>query len=260
MEILFQLQDVSLSAANISILRNISMSVPLGATSLIMGPAGGGKSSLIKILAGLNPPDAGSVTVNGRDYSHMSPQESQQFRTWTGFVFQDAALWANQSVLNNVMMPLLHHAPYYNRSLARTRAIALIRRMGYNEDVDLRPSDLSAGEQKLISFARAMIMDPMIHFMDAPLDMIDTGSIRRVINLIQELKRNHRTLIIVSDRNDLCCEVADYVYILKDGELVDWGDIASLAGRWPDCLEPLDTPAWNRLEKRGIMKGQGTRT
>lgn len=254
METLFTVEHLSIYVGEHALLKDLNLKIPLGKTSMLMGASGSGKSTLLKTMAGLVPPDEGNIRVNGRDYRDMSERESQEFRAWAGFVFQDAALWANQSILDNVAMPLFHHAPYFNRSLARQRAEELIRKLGYKERIDLRPSDLSIGEQKLIGFARAQMMDPPIYFMDGPLDMLDAAGTRRIIALLHELKKQHRTLIIAGDQNDLCCEIADFVYVLQNGKLEQWGELEDLVAAWPESLDKLEGSAWTKLEKRGFKR------
>ncbi len=253
MESLIELIDVTVRIGDAEILSHVNLKVPLGKTSFLLGPAGSGKSTLIKVMAGLVPVSEGKVLINGGNYQDMSNQEMEQFRSYAGFVFQDSALWGNQNILNNMILPIRYHAPHINLNLITQKAKNLLKKVGFSDELTARPAELSHGEQKLVGLARSLMTDPMIVFMDSPLSLVDTSSIRRIVAFLMELKAAHRTLILVNDRVEFTCEAADYVYILNEGRLAQWGSLEELVPQWPDYLEPFNNAALTHLRKRNLV-------
>ena len=161
-----ELTGIKASSGSFEILCGVDIAFCEGKTSVVLGTAGSGKSTLIKTAAGLVVPDEGRVSFRGRNIFGFNRNEEMALRAASGFVFQDAALWANTSILNNVFMPLMVHKPWMGQSEMAETARLLLARLGYTEGMALRPADLSTGEQKLISIARAIIHEPSVIFME----------------------------------------------------------------------------------------------
>jgi ABC-type transporter Mla maintaining outer membrane lipid asymmetry ATPase subunit MlaF len=198
-----------------------------------MGGAGSGKSVLLKTAAGIALPDEGEVLFRGVSLSRMSDREELAFRKASGFVFQDAALWANQSLYDNLALPArLHESRWSAAEVDRAvrRAADLV---GYTDDLRVRPSELSAGERKLVGLARALVLDPELLFMDDPTSSLDEAGALRVSDILLALKARGRSVLVTSDVSDLASRCADSVAVILAGSLAVSGTLAEAAS-WTD--------------------------
>lgn len=237
-----ELREVSALRGGFEALRGVSLSFPEGAATFIMGSAGSGKSVLLKTAAGIRLPSGGEVLYKGKSLARMSAREEAAFRKGSGFVFQDAALWANQSLFENLSLPArLHEGSWGKPEVERAvrRAAELV---GYAEDLGVRPAELSSGERRLIGLARALVLDPPLVFMDDPMAELDEEAAERVLGILAALKERGRSLVVVSSSSECVSRFADRVVALKDGqalasgsydEATSWADgaVRSVTGR-----------------------------
>ncbi|MFH2114895.1 MAG: ATP-binding cassette domain-containing protein [Spirochaetota bacterium] len=245
-----ELSGVRASSGSYEIISGVDIPFHEGKTSVVLGTAGSGKSTLIKTAAGLVVPDEGRVCFRGQDIFGFNRSEEIAFRAASGFVFQDAALWANQTILNNVFMPLRVHKPWMGQSEMAEKARVLLTRLGYAEGMALRPADLSTGEQKLVSIARAIIHEPAVVFMDDPVSNLDEEAADRVYGVIEELRAQGRTLIIGANNSELAYRFADYLGVIKGGRIAIFGTYEqTVAG-----AEEAMSASISRLRARGGRK------
>jgi len=199
----------------------------------LFGSAGSGKSSLLKVAAGIVPPERGEVLVEGRSLADLSRSEEAAFRRRCGFVFQDAALWSNMSLRDNIAFPLRVHEP----GLPRAEVEAAVRRaaeaVGFEKGLEARPSDISVGQHHLIGLARALVLDPDLLFLDEPLASLDETEGLRVIDLVAESRRRGRTILTASGSNELAFRVADGIGVIRAGRMEAWGSYEE-ARLWKD--------------------------
>lgn len=185
------------------ILTDVSFSLAPGEAAVIMGPSGSGKSSLLYILGALEPPTAGTVTLDGRNPFQLAPSELAAFRnTEVGFVFQDHCLLPQCTVLENVLIPTLigrlRVARKANRRDKETdRAQALIEQVGLGDRVDHRPGELSGGEKQRVALARALIREPRLVLCDEPTGNLDRVSADTVTSLLLDLHARLNTMLLV---------------------------------------------------------------
>ncbi len=227
------LAEVGVRLGEYEVLKDVSASFPEGKSTFIVGKAGSGKSTLLKTAAGLIVPDRGKVFRGDRDLARMTRAEEAAFRRESAFAFQDGALWANQSIYSNLTLPLAVHEPLLPKAEADRRVKDAVRRVGYAESIALRPAELSAGEQKLVSLARALMLDPSLLFMDEPTASIDEDSVERVLEIMAERRKAGATIIAVSHRARLVAELADYLCFVSDGKIAAFGpaeEVAQLVG------------------------------
>jgi lipoprotein-releasing system ATP-binding protein len=179
----------------LTVLSDVSFSLTPGEAAAVMGPSGAGKSSLLYLLGALEPPSAGTVTLDGKNPFLLAPRELAAFRNASiGFVFQDHCLLPQCSVLENVLIPTLV-APGANG--ATTRARELIDRVGLGDRIDHRPGELSGGERQRVAIARAMIREPRLLLCDEPTGNLDRASADNVAALLLDLHRLQNTILIV---------------------------------------------------------------
>jgi ABC-type transporter Mla maintaining outer membrane lipid asymmetry ATPase subunit MlaF len=229
MSILYELIDVSVLLGNTKVLKNISVVFPDRMVSCIVGKAGSGKSILLKTLALLMIPCSGKILFRGKNLLHTNVAEEKEFRNISSFVFQDAALWANQSIYTNLALPLSVHCPELSKHEMDERIKDVVQRVGYTAGLAVRPADLSIGEQKLVSLARALIYNPSLLFLDEPTASLDHNAVQCITALLQEEKQKGTTLIIATHDEDLIATIGDYLCIMTDGTVSASGDIEQVA-------------------------------
>jgi ABC-type transporter Mla maintaining outer membrane lipid asymmetry ATPase subunit MlaF len=234
-------------------LREVSLTLAKGETLFAMGVAGSGKSVLLKTAAGIAFPAEGEVLFRGKSLAKMSEREEAAFRKASGFVFQDAALWANQSLYDNLALPVRLHEPRWSKAeveKAVLRAVDLVR---YDQDLRARPAELSTGERKLVGLARALVLDPELLFMDDPTAGLDESSAALVPEIVASLKARGRSILVASASSDFASRCADSVAVIigktvfasgSYAEAAAWTDprVRSVTGRLK-AREP-QAPAW----------------
>ncbi|GHV61325.1 hypothetical protein AGMMS49587_05140 [Spirochaetia bacterium] len=217
---ILELKDVSFFAQNRSIVEDFSWRYEEGKTTALAGPSGGGKSTVLKLSAGLLVPGRGEVCFRGKNIAHMSHKENLEFRAEAAFVFQDSALWANQNLLQILELPLQIHFPRMSAAERGKRIEEVLKEVGYKKEMAIRPSMLSMGEQKLIAFARAMICRPRLLFLDEWTESLDGSAAGRLVNLVKSRQEAHDTVIFVSHDLRIIRDLADQVLMIQDGKLL----------------------------------------
>lgn len=218
-----ELRSVTTFSGGYQILKDVSVSFIEGATTAVLGSAGSGKSALLKTAAGLVVPDSGSVLFRGASLASFSEDEERYFRSRTSFVFQDSALWANQTILNNIALPLRVHRHWMGESEIAERIREVLARVGYDEGLALRPAELSAGEQKLVSIARALVLDPELVFLDEPASGLDEDAKERVQEVLDSLRDAGKSVLLVTNDMGWVHRVADRIVIIRDGRIAAAG-------------------------------------
>jgi len=226
---IIELKKITVMVMGYTVLSELSVAFPEGEVTCIVGKAGSGKSTLLKAAAGLVIPQWGQVFFRGKDLGRMNSAEELNFRKKAAFGFQDAALWANQSIYNNLSLPMVLHNPGLSKTESDRRIKMAVQTVGYNEGLAFRPADLSMGEQKLISLARALILEPELLFLDEPTASLDEDSVDRLINILKNLKTQGRSMIIVSHDGRLIAELADRLCVVAQGSIAGFGTVDQVA-------------------------------
>ena len=243
------LDQVRVVSGAFTVVEQASAMFPPGKCSVLMGVAGSGKSTILKTAAGLTVPESGQVLMNGLDINTFSRKDELRFRSLSGFVFQDAALWQDTSAFQNVAMPLRIHQPDLDPKALYAKVDSMIRKTGFTDNSNLRPAELSTGEQKLLSLARALVHEPRLVFMDNPTANIDEDSIERLYTIIEELKDQEVTLIIATNISEIAYRFADFLGVIRDGKILAFGE-------YEDTLNKVEMILSNSLSK---LKARGRR-
>jgi putative ABC transport system ATP-binding protein len=198
-------------------LRGVSLEVPAGQFTAVMGPSGSGKSTLMHLLAGLDAPDAGSVHIAGRDITRMSDRELTKLRrAHIGFVFQSFNLLPTLTAEENVALPLA----IAGRKPDRAVLDALLERMGLADRRRHRPAQLSGGQQQRVAVARALIAQPTVLFADEPTGNLDSTAGAGVLALLRDaVDADGQTTVMVT-HDARAAATADRVLFLADGRIV----------------------------------------
>jgi ABC-type transporter Mla maintaining outer membrane lipid asymmetry ATPase subunit MlaF len=219
-ETIIELQDVSFSAQDMPVVRNISFAVKEGTSLALVGPSGGGKSTALKLAAGLLVPTGGKALFRGKNIALMNRAQNLAFRRESAVVFQDSALWSNQDLYQSLELPLRIHYPMMAPAEREARVAEALRDVGYIKDVHIRPAMLSMGEQKLIGFARSMILRPRLLFLDEWTESLDDAAADRLMALALKLREEKRTIIFVSHDFRIIKNFADHIVMIGGGKLL----------------------------------------
>jgi ABC-type multidrug transport system ATPase subunit len=149
----------------------------------------------------------------------MDRDENLDFRRESAFVFQDSALWANQSLQQCLELPLQVHFPAVNVKERQKRIDEVIEIVGYKRDLSIRPASLSMGEQKLIAFGRALLCRPILLFLDEWIESLDDYAANRLISLVKQHKKDNNTIVFVSHNKRIIQNLADNVVVLVGGHI-----------------------------------------
>jgi len=202
----------------LTVLADVSFTLAPGEAAAVMGPSGAGKSSLLYLLGALEPPSAGTVSLDGTNPFLLKPRDLAAFRNASvGFVFQDHCLLPQCSVLENVLIPTLVAA---QGGQPADRARELIDRVGLSDRIDHRPGELSGGERQRVAIARALIQGPRLLLCDEPTGNLDRASADNVSALLLDLHRRQNTILVVVTHSLPLASRFPIRYELTDRQLV----------------------------------------
>lgn len=203
----------------LTVLKNLSLSVPKGQFLAITGRSGSGKSTLLYQLGLLDHPNTGDITIDGVDVSSLDKDARTTFRlNKLGYVFQDYALIPELSALENVLIPLLMQGG--DRAIAEQDARKAMDRIGLSDKMNNLPSQLSGGQQQRVSIARAIAHNPQIIFADEPTANLDTETSDSVLKAFLDLHRQGQTIVMVTHEPEYA-KMTDRIVVLSDGKIVE---------------------------------------
>jgi len=202
------------------IVQGVSINYKPGKCTAIIGPSGGGKSTVLKISAGLLQPSRGAVFYKGQNVALMNRSENLEFRREGAFVFQDSALWANMDLFQILELPLKIHYPKMDKQQRKDRINNITAEVGYRKNLLVRPSTLSMGEQKLIAYARAMLCNPSLLFLDEWTESMDETSAERLVNLVKKKQSEGATILFISHDMRIIKDLSDFIIVIADGKVV----------------------------------------
>ncbi|MEX2273612.1 MAG: ABC transporter ATP-binding protein [Vicinamibacterales bacterium] len=202
------------------ILDEISLSLDRGQSAAIMGPSGSGKSTLLYIIGALEPPSAGTVSLDGDDPWKMTEQAQAAFRSRrVGFVFQDHLLLPQLTALENVLAPAMATACGVTAAVT-SRAASLLEQVGLGERTHHRPAELSGGERQRVAIARALVGEPALVLCDEPTGNLDRSSAAGVADTLVDLHSRGGTMLVVVTHTVALAERFEQRYELDARRLV----------------------------------------
>jgi polar amino acid transport system ATP-binding protein len=217
---------------DLTVLRSVTFSVAKGEVLCILGPSGSGKSTLLRCLNWLSPPTSGHVWIGNEllgvrktesgGYVELPDERLRHQRSRIGMVFQSFNLWPHRTAIENVM-----EGPIIVRGLARAAAKDLARglldRVGLSQKEDVYPVRLSGGQQQRVAIARALAMDPEIILFDEPTSALDPELVGEVLSVMEDLAKQHTTMIVVTHEIGFAAEAADRIILMDQGEIIEDG-------------------------------------
>ncbi|KAA5971516.1 amino acid ABC transporter ATP-binding protein [Pantoea sp. M_9] len=211
-----------------TVLDDISLDIPAGSVTVILGPSGSGKSTLLRCINHLEKLDGGTIRIGGELVGYqqkgqalyeLSSRRIAAQRSRTGMVFQQFNLFPHRTVLQNITDAPLR-VKKQNREHVLSKARALLRQVGLASREDDWPQQLSGGQQQRVAIARALAMDPEVMLFDEPTSALDPELVGEVLQVIKKLAHSGITMVIVTHEIGFAREVADNVVFMEEGKIV----------------------------------------
>ena len=204
-------------------LRGVSLQIPRGSLSCIVGPSGHGKSTLLQLIGGLDKPTGGRILIENIDISQLNDNQLSEMRgEKIGFVFQSFNLLENLTALENIQTAMMFAPSLTEKSTGhthtKTRELELLEVVGLSDKANSKPSELSGGQVQRVSIARALANDPPILLMDEPTGNLDSKSEQEVLEYILSVHQAGKTIVIVTHNNELA-KHAELIFEIRDGLL-----------------------------------------
>jgi polar amino acid transport system ATP-binding protein len=203
------------------VLKDVNLDLDHVRTLALIGPSGGGKSTLLRIIAGLEKPDSGTLYLNDQEIIYRE-MELMAHRRTVGTVFQAFNLFPHLTALQNITLALekVHH---YKATDARQVAEEILKRFGLSEHGQKPPAQLSGGQRQRVAIARAISIKPKLLLFDEPTSALDPEMTAEVLEVIEELREEGRDLVLVTHQMGFAHRVADQIALLSDGQIIECG-------------------------------------
>ncbi|NQU03910.1 MAG: amino acid ABC transporter ATP-binding protein [Syntrophaceae bacterium] len=212
------------------VLKDATLSVHEGELKVLIGPSGGGKSTLLQCINFLVTPDKGRVWLKGKEIIKARKRDLYAYRQNVGMIFQDFNLFDHLTALRNVEIGLIR-VKKMGKDEARQKAMHELERVDLKEHVSKYPAQLSGGQKQRVSIARALAMDPEVMLLDEPTSALDPELISEVLAVIKDLRANGMTMIMSTHQIGFAREMADEIVFLEDGNIVEVGTSEKIFSR-----------------------------
>jgi phospholipid/cholesterol/gamma-HCH transport system ATP-binding protein len=218
-----EFKNVSLDFGTHSVLSKVNFTIPAGKKYVLIGPSGQGKSSILKIIAGLVSPTFGEVLVNGQDWKKLKGQERKSLQQRIGMLFQNNALFDSLTVGENVAFPL-REVKGGDENDIQSKVDEFLEAVGLIESKQLSPNEISGGMQKRLGIARALALNPELILYDDPTAGLDPITSRKIIDLILKIqKENRSTVLAVTNDMNRAYQLADDIIFVNNEEIIETG-------------------------------------
>jgi len=226
---MLSLRGVHKSFGDLHVLRGIDLEVAKGSVVCVIGPSGSGKSTLLRCVNMLEPPDEGTIVLEGEEITLGSRDSVDYVRRRVGMVFQQFNLFPHKSALDNLCLAQEKVLGRPREEAAKT-ACELLERVGLGDKVDEYPDRLSGGQQQRVAIARALAMDPHVMLFDEVTSALDPELVKEVLDVMRGLAEQGMTMIVVTHEMRFAREVGDHVVFMDEGVIVEQGEPAQVLG------------------------------
>jgi polar amino acid transport system ATP-binding protein len=217
-----EVQNIKKRYGDNIVLKGVSLKLYSGDIKVIIGPSGGGKSTLLHCINFLVTFDEGRVYLNGLEIKYANKRELNEYRQKVGMIFQDFNLFDHLHALHNVQIGLVH-AKNMPKKVAKERAIAELERVGLKDHMMKYPAELSGGQKQRVSIARALAMDPAVMMLDEPTSALDPELIGEVHTVIQDLASGGMTMLLVTHEIGFAGSLANEIFFMEEGKILEQG-------------------------------------
>lgn len=223
-----RVEGIAKSFGGVQALKGVSLEIGQGEIHCLAGENGSGKSTLIKVISGVHEPDAGSIEINGRRFSRLSPKEAISLGIQV--IYQDFSVFPNLSVMENLAlnMELMGNRKLMNYKRARSIASNAIAQIGFEVDLDERVENLSVADRQLIAISRALLQEAKLIIMDEPTSALTKKEVKALFAVIKQLQARGLSILFVSHKLDEVFEISERYTILRSGENVASGATVDL--------------------------------
>ncbi len=219
--VILRVEDIHKKYGKLEVLKGISFQVNRGETTVIIGPSGTGKSTLLTCVNQLTPPDKGRIWLGNKEITHPDI-DINLIRSSIGMVFQHFNLFTHLTVLDNVRLGLLV-VKNIEKEDATEISMEKLNQVGLGDKISAYPAELSGGQQQRVSIARALAMDPKLILFDEPTSALDPELIGEVLNVMTKLAENGMTMVVVSHEMGFARAVANDIIFMEKGIIVEEG-------------------------------------
>ena len=222
---MLEVKDIRKSFGSLNVLNGVSLRMEKGDVTAIIGPSGGGKTTLLRCINFLEMADSGTLTFGDRSYDlkTIGKRDIAAIRMKTGFVFQSFNLFSNKTALQNVTEGLII-ARKMPRDQANAIAMKALDQVGLRDRADHYPSQLSGGQQQRVAIARAVATNPEIIYFDEPTSALDPELIGEVLAVMRDLAASGMTMLVVTHEMRFAREVSSRVIFMENGSIVEQGE------------------------------------
>ena len=221
---MLEVRDLKKSFGDLAVLRGVSLKMEKGDVTAIIGPSGGGKTTLLRCINFLEMADSGTLFFDGQSYdlAAIGKKDIAAIRRKTGFVFQSFNLFSNKTALQNVTEGLII-ARKMPKAQANGIAMEALRQVGLSDRADHYPSQLSGGQQQRVAIARALASSPEIIFFDEPTSALDPELIGEVLAVMRRLAEEGMTMLVVTHEMEFARSVSSRVMFMEGGSVIESG-------------------------------------
>lgn len=237
MKNLVEVKNLTFKRGDRTIYEDITMSIPEGKTTAIMGPSGIGKTTMLRLIGGQLKPDSGDVLFDGKSIPGMSRAQLYACRRDMSMLFQSGALFTEMSVFDNVAFPLREHT-HLTEDVIRTLVLLKLQAVGLRGAEKLFPNELSGGMARRAALARAIALDPRLIMYDEPFAGQDPISMGVLVKLIKDLNDalNLTSIVVTHDVTEVLT-IADYIYIIAEKQVIGEGTPEQIKNSASDLVQ-----------------------
>ncbi len=220
MENILSVKGIKKSFGGVHALKGVDLTIRKGETHCLAGENGCGKSTIIKVISGFYKPDGGTIEVDGRDYPVMTPADA--IKAGVQVIYQDFSIFPNLTVIENLAFNqvLANGKKFVNKKEFRKIAEEAVAKINFNVDMDALVETLPVADKQLIAISRALLDNAKLIIMDEPTTALTKKEVKRLFEIIADLKKNGITILFVSHKLDEVFEISDSITILRSGENV----------------------------------------
>ena len=221
------MENISKVLGGKQILKSVSFELKKGAMKVLIGPSGGGKSTLLQCINFLIPPDEGRIYLDGEEIQVHRKRDLYGYRQKVGMIFQDFNLFDHLNAVENVSIAL-RKVKKIPKKDAHERAMIELERVGVGDKATLYPAQLSGGQKQRVSIARALAMDPEVMLLDEPTSALDPELIGEVLAVIRDLARDGMTMVLATHQMGFVQALAEEILFMQEGEIIEQGTPSEL--------------------------------